>query len=188
MPRWIVVGPLAVAVMAAGCAAKPLEPPAAATRNDAFLPYREIATAPIEQTQPGGGAIMAHLVARRDKASGALTTHAMLGVVYGQRLARRYEQARNARAEALPLRQLVNDGSRCRRQAGCAHLEMFQVDIPEADLRRAHAAAEGYPIKLFGRIGHATLFPIPKEMVAALLVEVGGVTPQAQAARVDKAR
>lgn len=165
-------GVTAVLLLAAGCAAQSLPPPAAANRNDAFLPYREMATVGFRARPPDGGEIHGHLGARRDKQSGKLTTHAILGVVYAQKLSRRYETARNARAETLPFRHLVHDGAGCRKQAGCAHIEMFQVDIPEADLRRAHAAGEGYPIKMFGRIGHTTLFPIPKELVAALIKEI----------------
>ena len=164
------------ALLVAGCAAQGGAPqalaPTAGTRDDAFLPYREMATSSFEAGQLPGDRVRGSLVARRDKSTAALTTHAILGVVYAQQASRRYETARNARAEALPFRQLYHDGAGCRRQAGCAHAELFQVDIPEADLRRAAAAGEGYPIKLFGRAGHTSLFPVPKELVAALLKEV----------------
>lgn len=163
---------VAALALAAGCAAQSLGPPAASTRSDTFLPYREMATSIIKARSPEGADISAYLGARRDKQTDALTTHAFLAVVYVQKLGRRYESARNARAEALPFRLLVHDGAACRKQMGCAHMEMFQVDIPEADLRQARAAGEGYPIKLFGRLGHNTLFPIPKELVASLLDEI----------------
>jgi hypothetical protein len=166
------VAAVATALLHVGCAGQSIAPPAAGARDDTFLPYREIATTSFEVTQPGGDRTRGHLTARRDKGTGALSTHAILGVVYGQKTSRHYEAARNNRAEALPYRQLFHDGAGCRRQAGCAHAELFQVDIPEADLRRALAAGEGYPIKLFGRAGHNTLFPIPKELVAALFREV----------------
>lgn len=160
---------LFVLALVAGCAGQGLAPSAAATRNDAFLPFREITTPGFKARLPEGGEIHGHLGARRDKQTGAVTTHAILGIVYAQKLSRRYEFARNARTEALPLRLLVHDGVGCRRQTGCAHMELFQADIPEADLRRARSTDEGYAIKLFGRLGHATLFPIPKELVAALI-------------------
>lgn len=177
MKRGGAVAVVAAAVMLAGCAAQSVAPPTAGTRDDAFLPYREIVTTSFEAVQPGGDRVRGHLTARRDRSTGTLTTHAVVGVVYAQKASRRYEAARNNRAEALPLRQLFQDGAGCRRQTGCAHAELYQVDIPEADLRTASASGSGYPIKLFGRAGHATLIPIPKDLVAMLVKQVDTSLP-----------
>jgi hypothetical protein len=172
MKRRVAAVAVATALLLVGCAGQTVGPPAAGVRDDAFLPYHLITTTSLEAVQPGGDRIRAQLTARRDKATGAVTTHAILGVVYAQKTSRHYEAARNIRAVALPFRQLFQDGAGCRRQDGCAHAELYQVDIPEADLRRALAVGEGYPVKLFGRAGHNTLFPIPKEIVAALFKEL----------------
>lgn len=182
MKRCYFVAAIATALLVAGCAAQSVAP-AAGVRDDAFLPYREIATTSFETVQPGGDRVRGHLTARRDRGTGTLTTHAVLGVTYWQKPSRRYEAAHNNRAQALPIRQLFQDGAGCRRQAGCAHAELFQVDVPEADLRRALAAGEGYPIKLFGRAGHNTLFPIPKELVAALFKEADAASATVVAAK-----
>lgn len=173
----VAVASIATSFLLIGCAAQSVAPPNAGVRDDAFLPYREIVTQSFEAPQPGGGRIRGHLAARRDKATGALATHAALGIVYVQKTSRRYETARNSRADALPLRRLFHDGAGCRRQSGCAHAELYQVDIPEADLRAALASGAGYPVKLFARDGHATLFPISNELVAALFKEVDAARP-----------
>ena len=170
----LVLVALAIGITAiAGCSASPPAPTAVASvREDTFLPYREISTASFDIPQALGGRIRGHLTARLAKSTGAVTTHAVVGVVYAQKLGRRYEQARNARAESLPFRLLAHDGNGCRKQTGCAHLELFQIDIPEADLRRAAASGEGYPIKMFGRAGAATLFPFPPDLVRALVKNI----------------
>lgn len=168
----VAIATVAAACVIGGCAPRVGAPPIATVRDDSFLPYREIATSSFETKLGGGDRARGHLAARRDKTTGTVTTYAVLGVVYAQRTSRRYDSARNNRAEALPLRQLFHDGAGCRRKTDCAHAELYQVDIPEADLRRALGEGEGYAIKLFGRIGHATLFPIPKELVAGLISEI----------------
>jgi hypothetical protein len=146
--------------------------PTGGLRDDRFLPYREFST-PRFALRHGREQISGHLTARHDKATGAISTYAIVAVVYGQKLGRRYEAARNARAETLPFTQMLHDGAGCRRQAGCAHAEMFRIEVPLADLRAAATAGEGYPIKMFGRAGYETLYPIPKELVALLMAEIG---------------
>lgn len=166
-------------------------PPAlvvATARDDNFLPYREINTASFEVAQAAGGIVRGRLVARIDKSSGAVTTHAVLGVVYTQKLGRHYEQARNARAEPLSFRSLAHDGTGCRKQSGCAHLQFFEVDIPEADLKRAAASGEGYPIKMFGKTGVSTLYPVPKELVAELVKSIEASPPPAFTAKLTPSR
>lgn len=158
------------ASLLAGCSAQTAAP-GGTLRDDRFLPYREFAT-PRFAVRQGLEQISGHLTARHDKATGAVTTHALVGVVYAQKLGRRYEGARNARAELLPFSQLMHDGAGCRRQAGCVHAEAFRIEIPLADLRAAAAAGEGYPIKMFGRAGYETFYPIPKDLVALLVREV----------------
>ncbi len=179
MMRWVAVTAIVSGMWLAGCAAPGAisSPAAVATRDDGFLPYREIATTSFEAVQPGGDRVRGHLAARRDKTTGTLATHAALGVIYGGKKSRHYEAARNNRAELLAFRRLYHDGTGCKRGAVCAQAELFQVEIPESDLRRALMAGEDYPIKLFDRAGRNTLFPIPKELVAALFKEIDAGVP-----------
>jgi len=169
---------LLLGVLSSGCAA-PAAPSAvpAAIRDDAFQPYREIATQSFEAAPSGGDRVRGHLAARRDRANGELAVRAVLGVVYVHKTGRHYETARNSRAEALPFRRLHRDDAACRRAMGCARAELFEVDVPLRDLQRALNAGDGYPIKMFSRAGDATLFPIPPALIVALFRGIDKTAP-----------
>lgn len=154
----------------AGCAAPGLQGTGSgpvAQRDDQFKPYQEYATddALVRTHNSYAGA---RLVARRDRTTGAITTYAYAIVGYIQRLTRRYEAARNERAEPLAFRQLSHEPAVCRRELGCAHRHMLEIAIPEADLRRALAAGQDYPIKLFARAGEEAIVPVTRAQIAAL--------------------
>lgn len=177
----------------AGCAGPGLDSPEAkATRvlNDNFLPYQEVTTALVRSGSGLTEIATMRLVGRRDRKSGAVSTHAIVAIQYHQKLGRRYESARNASTELLPMHRLQTDGAGCRKEAGCVHFEEFLVDIPEPQLRQANAAGKGYPVKLFARAGGGTEYPIPPVLVASLmtaldtgLAAVPGVTANANSSR-----
>lgn len=170
----------AVLAVALAACASPANVPQ--LRDDQFLPYREVST-PVVQGVGSTERTSMGLIGRRDRASRAVSTHALVGVSYFAREGRRYEQARSSQAEALPMRRIKHDGAACRRKEGCHHVEVFLVDVPEPELRKAQAARTGYPIKLFTRAGQATLFPLTSEQVATLFSLLEATADAAVAAR-----
>ncbi len=189
---WRAVGIVAMCALIGGCAGPGLDSPEAkATKvlNDNF-PYQEVTTALLRTGNGFTEISTMRLIGRRDRKSGAVSTHAIVAIHYHQKLGRRYESARNANAELLPMHRLQNDGAGCRKEAGCVHFEEFLVDIPEPQLRQANATGKGYPIKLFARAGGGTEYPIPSVLVASLMTAldagptaVPGVTAKAAQSR-----
>lgn len=179
------MGLLVAGCLTGGCAGSGLDgPEARATRvlNDSFLPYQEVTTALLRTGSAFTEIATMRLVGRRDRKSGAVTTHAIVAIHYHQKLGRRYESARNASADLLPLHRLQNDGAGCRKEAGCTHFEEFLVDLPEPHLRLAQSAGMGYPIKLFARAGGGTEYAIPPVLVAALMTALDAPPAPARAA------
>lgn len=171
---WRVLASAFFVVSIGGCT---INTPATETvlRDDQFLPYLEFST----PLYPGGAPhTQMALIARRDRKSGTLTTYAMLAVGY-LGLTRTYEQARNQRTDQLRLRKIRHLGQQCRQGASCAHTEVVEVELPEPDLRRALAAREGYPVKLFARTGVPVLFPFAHVHIAQLFgsVDAGKTAP-----------
>ena len=178
LPKAIAVRPvialslIAVLLMLAGCAGG-LDTPQALetkTRDDPFLPYVATAGKTIEMY---AGPITAErhtvsLLARRDRKTSVLSTHAHIHLRYHQVVHRRYETARNDRAEALTIKLISSMGAGCRKQEGCPHLEEFLVDIPEPQLREAQQT--GYKFKVFNKPGEWVHFQIPPPLVKALFV------------------
>ncbi len=171
----VTISLLVACSLIAGCAGAGLDSPEARTTrmlNDSFLPYQEMTTALLRTGSGFTEIATMRLVGRRDRKSGAVSTHAIVAINYHQKLGRRYESARNASAELLPMHRLQNDGAGCRKEAGCVHFEEFLVDIPEPHLRQAAAAGKGYPIKLFARAGGGTEYAIPPVLVSALMTAI----------------
>ena len=163
---------LLLAPMSSACTAG-LDSPLALetkTRDDPFLPYVATAGKTIEMY---AGPITSErhtvsLLARRDRKTGVLTTHAHIQLRYHQVAHRRYETARNDRAEALGLKAISSMGAGCRKPEGCPHLEEFLVDIPEPQLREAQQS--GYKFKVFNKAGEWVYFQVPPQLVKALFV------------------
>lgn len=173
---------------AAGCAGPGLDSPEAkATKviNDNFLPYQELTTALLRSGNGTTEIATMRLIGRRDRKNGSVTTHAVVAIHYHQKLGRRYETARNANTELLPLHRLQNEGTGCRKENGCVHFEEFLIDIPEPQLREANAAGKGYPIKLFARAGGGTEYPIPPVLVASLMGALDGAPTGGAAAKIE---
>ncbi len=172
-----------VAGMLAACAGPGVNSPEAKTtvsKDDAFQPYEEISGA---EMRLSAGPLSPHaqtvrLIARRDRKTRVLTTHAHVKLIYQMTATLHFEVARNDRAEALPMKLIARDGTGCRRAEGCRHVEEFVVDLPEAELRKSQQS--GYKFKLFARRGQSALFPVPPELVRALFQAADGV-PAAQA-------
>ena len=177
MLRPLSVAAVVLALMLPACAPGLDSPEARRTsaHNDTFLPYTEISSARFK-IYAGRDILAFQLHARRDRKSGALTTHAQVLVGYHEKLGRRYETVRNDRAEALAMRQLQHDGSGCRRDEGCQHVEQFLIDVPEAQLRAA--IQTGYRFKMFGRAGSESLFMVPAVAIQSLFQAVDGGAPR----------
>ena len=169
MLRPLPIATAILALMLSACAG--LDTPQALetkTRDDPFLPYVATAGKTIEMY---AGPITAErhtvsLLARRDRKTGVLTTHAHVHLRYHQVPHRRYESARNEQAEVLAMKQLLSTGAGCRKPEGCPHLEEFLVDIPEPQLREMQAT--GYKFKVFNKPGEWVRFEIPPQLVKAL--------------------
>ena len=171
---------VALCALLAGCAASDLNTPEArqtVAKDDPFLPYTAIAGKTIRMN---GGPLSSErqilsLLARRDKKSGVLTTYARISIGYVQKTHRRYDTVRNDRSETLAMKSLSSEGAGCRRDEGCPHVEEFLVDLPEAQLRES--LKTGYRFKVFARAGNEVLFPVPAELIQALLAAADAPAP-----------
>ncbi len=158
----------------AACAVNQVAP-AIALRDDTFRPYREYTTG---QRTVGGypNTITTELVARVDRKTGASATLLGVGFVYKAERMRRYESARNARAEALTLQRVSRHRS-CEKRS-CVFDENVTIEIPESELRRA--TASGYQLKVFAQDGGDATLAIEKADIERLLAALDA--PGAQAA------
>lgn len=138
------------------------------TTDDSFRPFKEYSTGPIRSGNSlGVGA--KQLVGRVDRKTGALTLVLQFQIVYVAANKRRYEQARNARAEPLAFH-TVPQRAQCPRNKDCTYDELFLVTIPEAELRAA--AADGYQVKAFAKNGPDLLVSIPKPLISSLFARI----------------
>lgn len=162
-------GVLGLALIMAGCS---VAPPAADIRekDDPFSPAKTMATGFVRV--PSQAAVVGlQLVAEVDRKSGEARAVARVQLLYNDGHGRKYETARNDRAEALPLVTQATKG-RCSLGAQCPHEEIIAVTLPIADLRRV--SGEGYRFKLFARIGPDVLVTVPRDLVANLIASVDG--------------
>lgn len=111
------------------------------------------------------------LVAEVDKASKDAKAIARVQVLYNDGHSRKYEVARNDRAEQLPLVTQATKG-RCSLGSQCPHEEILAVTLPMADLRKM--TGEGYRFKLFARIGPDVLVTVPRDLVTNIVASVDG--------------
>lgn len=138
------------------------------TTDDSFRPFKEYSTGPIKSGNALGlGA--KQLVGRVDRKTGALTMALQFEIVYVAGNKRRYDQARNARAEPLAFHSVPRRAD-CPRHKDCTYDELFVVTIPEAELRAA--PAEGYQIKAFAKNGPDVLVSIPKPLIVSLFAQI----------------
>jgi hypothetical protein len=141
-----------------------------ATRDDTFQPYREFRSGRVT-LRHYPNIVSYELIGRLDRKSGVLTTLIEVDFAYAALRHRHYNAARDARAGTLRLVPLRANG-RCAGSAPCPHEEVFEVLIPEADLREA--PAEGYALKVFAKDGPETVISIGKERILALLAAADG--------------
>ncbi len=167
--RAIVCG-VVLAVFVAGCSAAP---PAAEIRekDDPFSPAKTMATGFVRVPSPVA-VVGLQLVAEVDKKTGDAKAIARVQLLYNDAHGRKYETARNDRAEALPLVTQAAKG-RCALGNQCPHEEIVAVTLPLADLRRV--SGDGYRFKLFARIGPDVLVTVPRDLAANIVASVDGV-------------
>ncbi len=167
----------------AGCAGQQQQIEAASAiklTDDGFRPFREYSTGPITSGNAVGIG-RKQLVGRVDRKTGAATFALQFEIAYNASNKRRYDSARNARAEPLPFHAVPRKAECDRRSGTCTYDELFVVTIPEADLRAA--PAEGYQVKAFAKAGPDALISVPKPLIASLLARIdadrGGAAPAA---------
>jgi hypothetical protein len=158
---------VACSALLQACAVNP-PPSHVQVRDDNFAPYREMATGSVES---GNGLSLEslQLFARIDRTTGALSTFVKVTHVYKAALKVFFESARNTRAEPLKLTPLGRT-SKCNPKTGCIYTEVYQIDIPETELRQAGPA--GYPFKVFARVAGERTLTIPKALVDSLLHKI----------------
>ncbi len=170
-PSLVVVLALVVLLALPGCATSEQQIAKASeikTTDDSFRPFKEYSTGPIKSGNVlGVGA--KQLVGRVDRKSGALTMVLQFQIVYVAGNKRRYEQARNVRAEPLAFNTVPRRAD-CPRNKDCTYDELFLVTIPEAELRAA--SAEGYQVKAFAKNGPDILVSIPKPLITNLFAQI----------------
>jgi hypothetical protein len=155
-------------VVLALAACTTLPPSEIRVRDDQFSPYRELATGFVAPSS-SSAQLGLQLVAQIDRASGSAKILARTRIAYVDSRRRHYTVARNNKAEQLALTHVSAKGQ-CNLGSSCPHEEIVAVEVTEADLRRS--AAEGYPFKLFAKIGPEVLVLVPKAMVANLLAQI----------------
>ena len=121
-----------VAILAGACA----RPPAPSIRDDAFLPYVEVSTTGVATRQANGEPASAYLFARRDRATGTVSTHALIGLSYFQKLNRHYEIVRNSNTQALPMKRLEGSSGFAARFASLGPADPQGRSLRAFDLER----------------------------------------------------
>jgi hypothetical protein len=137
--------------------------------DDKFEPHRhyrtgEIKTASIETS--GYETYEKKLMADVDRKTGGIGAGLQYTITYTG-IQRKYHEARNVRAEQLSVRSVLHHASGCNKYAGCLHTEAVLIDLPVSELR--NAGNQGYPIKLFPKIGKGIEIEIPKTLIVSLL-------------------
>ncbi len=173
---------VAALILGSSCAPGIDSEEARATKSidDRFLPYNEVASATITQS-PGplsSERQWLQLLARRDRKTGALTTHARIGIAYSRQQRYHFDQVRAHTTELLPMRELARtDAAFCKSDQSCPHTADLLVDIPEPQLRAATQG--GYAFRIYSRDGYSITFPVPSQLITALFkaVDAGTGTP-----------
>lgn len=171
------ISAIAAGLVVCACASQDQKIAAASeikSSDDQFLPYREYTSGLYTET----GALLSKeavranvLVGRVDKTTGGKQFAVQVLLHYSEDRRRKFESARNSRAEALQLVQIERVRKNCDKKLDlCSFSEFVNILIPEPGLRGA--GANGYPIKLFARSGDSTVVDIPKAVIASLLAKV----------------
>jgi hypothetical protein len=171
---WVVIAACLLLQACASPAQQLVQASQIRVNDDQFRPFREYTTGEI-RTGNALGLGSKQLVGRVDRQTGALTTLLQFEIAYLGDHKRFYENARNERAEPLPLN-AVHRNAKCHPRNGCVYSEIFLVVIPEAELRQAPPA--GYQIKAFARNGPDVLVTIPKEHIVSLFAKIDADRPQ----------
>ena len=156
-----------VAFALPGCQINPAPSEEITLQDDEFRPFVEYATGTIRLSSYPNY-ILLKLIARIDRKTGKTSTLASVTFVYPGRAMRKYNSARNARAEVLrfykPLRQ-----RECEKRV-CSVSETLMIEIPETELRRA--PPDGYKLKVFARDGSDMLVAIPRGVIERLFAKL----------------
>lgn len=167
-----------VAFALPGCQINPAPSEEITLQDDAFRPFVEYATPDLRLSSYPDLAVL-KLVARIDRKTRETSTLAGLVLVYPGRAMRKYNSARNARAEVLrfykPLRQ-----RECEKRV-CSVSETLMIEIPETELRRA--PPDGYKLKVFARDGSDMLVAIPRGVIERLFAKIDKQPSPPHAAR-----
>ncbi len=165
------------AVLLSACANQQQQIEAASgikSNDDQFLPFRQYESGLMKEPRsPTSGDIDRFdvLLGRVDKKTGDASFAVQVLLAYAKDHRQKFQSARNAKAEKLRMIHVEDLRKSCSRSAGlCAFNEVFDVLIPETDLRGA--GPEGYAIKLFARAGSEAVITIPKPVIASLLQQV----------------
>jgi hypothetical protein len=165
--KWSAIVGLAVVVgLPIGMAACQTRPPEdILAKDDSFRPYRELESG-VLRIIVNPGHVLIRLIAQIDRKTGASITIAKVQHSYLGQHRSNYDTARNAKAEPLKFSVVARYGN-CHVRKDCPLDELYIVEIPEAELRAA--GAQGYPFKVFPRVGHDVLITVPQVMVKSLL-------------------
>ncbi len=157
-------------------------PPATATAtslpgkstDDPFLPYREHTSGLLRESVPLFADASARgkvLIARVDKKTGARAFRLQVLFAYSARTKRRYETARNERAELLALVVVKRERTQCsRRLEQCQQFETIDIALKEADLRAA--GPQGLATRVFPREGPPATLVLDKAAIQGVLARV----------------
>ena len=156
-----------VAFALPGCQINPAPFEEITLQDDKFRPFVEYATGTIRLSSYPNY-ILLKLMARIDRKTGKTSTLASVTFVYSARHMRKYESARNARAEVLRFYKPTRHRS-CEKRA-CVVNETLMIGIPEAELR--HASPDGYKLKVFARDGSDMLIAIPRGAIERLFAKL----------------
>jgi hypothetical protein len=170
MGRWAWLLLLGVTGVATACA--PVAGPRAiVAEDDRYQPYTEWRTEPHRVLDMGRQVTLA-LFGRADRKTGTETFVLFADIAYQTpgRALHMFEQARNTRAEPLPVRVLVREGRGCERAGGCSKFERLEITLPTADIRTLERGS--YGIKIFARAGNAIEIALKAETVGALLAQM----------------
>ncbi|MHA1573103.1 MAG: hypothetical protein ACTSX8_03830 [Alphaproteobacteria bacterium] len=158
---------LFVAFALPGCQVNPAPSEGITLQDDKFRPFVEYATGTIRLSSYPNY-ILLKLIARIDRKTGKTSTLVSVTFVYSARHMRKYESARNARAEVLRFYKPTRHRS-CEKRA-CVVNETLMIEIPETELRQA--SPDGYKLKVFARDGSDMLIAIPRGAIERLLAKL----------------
>ena len=158
---------LFVAFALPGCQINPAPSEEITLQDDKFRPFVEYATGTIRLSSCPNY-ILFKLIARIDRKTRKTSTLVSVTFVYSARHMRKYESARNARAEVLRFYKPTRHRS-CEKRA-CVVNETLMIGIPQAELRRA--PPDGYQLKVFARDGSDMLIAIPRGAIERLLAKL----------------